>query len=622
MAASRRGRPRKAEGSSAEIKDEKCPACPETATTGDGKDDWIRCDACNVWYHWACAGNAEDYNMIDKWFCSGCLAEDTKRAITLKPPTRKSTRARPQRDYAGLHNNGVEADPQHFIRMMEGKPLKEDTFRRMDGADVGVEWLEEDELAMTEPVIIEKSTGLGLTMPDSDFTVQDVVDQVGPDTPLDVMDVGTQSASPGWTLGKWGEYFAKDSAEREKILNVISLEISGTPLGDQILPPRLVQEIDWVEKYWPSTRKGKGHLYPKVQLYCLMGVANAWTDWHVDFAGSSVYYHIVSGEKIFYFIRPTPANLAAYERWSGSEIQGRTWLGDLVDEVIKVKLTAGNTMIIPTAWIHAVQTPVDTLVFGGNFLHSYDVAGQLKVRDIEIATAVPRKFRFPHFTKLCWYVADKYLRDLKGHSPHPRVSRSMAQLADFLVSQARVLESGDEAAKKDVREQVPHDRVKDPSAVARELRWRARLASGLGSDDEGESVASAPSKAVAPPAKRGRKRKRPASEETEGIVEPDVAGPVRFRNFRPRRWDKVDVTKGDVEEKGVKAKRPRTEEEVLEWAGRADIEMDTKQEGEEDALWQEGTLVTTKQTVTKIRRTEKGMERERVERILEEWRFA
>ncbi len=56
----------------------------------------------------------------------------------------------------------------------------------------------------------------------------------------------------------------------------------------------------------------------------------------------------------FLFIRPTAANLAAYERWSGSEIQSHTWLGDMVDEVIKVNLGEGNTMIIPTGWIHAV----------------------------------------------------------------------------------------------------------------------------------------------------------------------------------------------------------------------------------------------------------------------------
>jgi hypothetical protein len=48
--------------------------------------------------------------------------------------------------------------------------------------------------------------------------------------------------------------------------------------------------------------------------------------------------------KVFYFIRPTPANLASYERWSGTDLQSSTWLGDLVDEVVKVELVEGNTM--------------------------------------------------------------------------------------------------------------------------------------------------------------------------------------------------------------------------------------------------------------------------------------
>ncbi len=151
---------------------------------------------------------------------------------------------------------------------------------------------------------------------------------------------------------------------------MISLEVSDTPLGKQILPPRIVRELDWVGKYWPASKKGKGHSYPKVQLYCLMSVARSWTvsavavlgakslkplqDWHIDFAGSSVYYHIFRGAKVFYFIKPSPANLAAYERWSGTEMQSTTWLGDMADTVYKVELTQGNTMLIPTGWIHAV----------------------------------------------------------------------------------------------------------------------------------------------------------------------------------------------------------------------------------------------------------------------------
>jgi F-box/leucine-rich repeat protein 10/11 len=132
---------------------------------------------------------------------------------------------------------------------------------------------------------------------------------------MDFADVASQSNSPGWTLGKWVEYYNREQSARDKIRNVISLEISGTKLADRVLPPRLVRDLDWVEKFWPSTKRGKGHSYPKVQLYCLMGVATAWTvgpfnaivailcssifqDWHIDFAGSSVYYHILRGSKV------------------------------------------------------------------------------------------------------------------------------------------------------------------------------------------------------------------------------------------------------------------------------------------------------------------------------------
>lgn len=91
------------------------------------------------------------------------------------------------------------------------------------------------------------------------------------------IDVATQSTSPGWTLQKWAEYMELEPGKRDKILNVISLEISSTKLSDMVSPPRLVQDLDWVENYWPTSRKGRGYSYPKVQLYCLMGVANAWT---------------------------------------------------------------------------------------------------------------------------------------------------------------------------------------------------------------------------------------------------------------------------------------------------------------------------------------------------------
>jgi kynurenine formamidase len=39
-------------------------------------------------------------------------------------------------------------------------------------------------------------------------------------------------------------------------------------------------------------------------------------------------------------------------------------------------------------WIHAVYTPTDSLVFGGNFLHSFNISQQLRVATMENSTKV------------------------------------------------------------------------------------------------------------------------------------------------------------------------------------------------------------------------------------------
>jgi hypothetical protein len=70
--------------------------------------------------------------------------------------------------------------------------------------------------------------------------------------------------------------------------------------------------------------------------------------------------------------------------------------------------------IIPTGWIHAVHTPVDTIVIGGNFIHGLNIARQLDVYALERRTGVPRKFRFPYFEQVCWYAVVHYTRLLQS----------------------------------------------------------------------------------------------------------------------------------------------------------------------------------------------------------------
>ena len=135
----------------------------------------------------------------------------------------------------------------------------------------------------------------------------------------------------------------------------------------------------------------------------------SYTDFHIDFGGTSVWYHILKGKKVFWLIPPTEANLKAYEQWTLSGRQGDVFFGDVVEKCGMITLEAGNTFFIPSGWIHAVYTPDDSLVFGGNFLHSFAIEKQIRVAQIEEITKVPQKFRFPFFTELQWYVSYHFI---------------------------------------------------------------------------------------------------------------------------------------------------------------------------------------------------------------------
>lgn len=91
--------------------------------------------------------------------------------------------------------------------------------------------------------------------------------------------------------------------------------------------------------------------------------------------------------------------------------QNWTWLPDQTKtkECFRVDLNPGDTMLIPAGWIHAVWTPEDSLVIGGNFLTRLHYGMQFKVAQVEKANKTPVAFRYPKFQKVMWYTVLQYL---------------------------------------------------------------------------------------------------------------------------------------------------------------------------------------------------------------------
>lgn len=166
-----------------------------------------------------------------------------------------------------------------------------------------------------------------------------------------------------------------------------------------------------------------------------------------------------------------------------------------------------------------------------------------------------------------------------------------------MVSEIRTIERGTDPAKKEAKEQIPADRVKDPAALARELRWRVRVAAGYGSDDEGFMPKMA--------AANGNKRKRAQPEGAN-----DQA--AKFKNFKPRLWEAVFEVAGETEKKVVKMSKPDGDEWKDKWVAWKDEMVSEEAESEADVRQKRDVIV-------KVRKTATGVERQRVERIMEEW---
>ena len=81
-----------------------------------------------------------------------------------------------------------------------------------------------------------------------------------------------------------------------------------------------MRQISWVHQFWPSdtptkdlhdatpTERRRKLLHevaedhvrcrPRVEMFTLLGMRDSFTDYHIDFGGSSVWYHVHSGKKV------------------------------------------------------------------------------------------------------------------------------------------------------------------------------------------------------------------------------------------------------------------------------------------------------------------------------------
>ncbi|XP_071643317.1 histone lysine demethylase PHF8 isoform X1 [Temnothorax longispinosus] len=373
----------------------------------DPQQFMIQCDVCKEWYHGGCV-NLKEYVTIDldKYHCPRC-------ETTCGPSLMKVRTNLHRHDYTELDadTKPIQTGTSVFIRELKSRhfPKADEVVKHVKGHQLTFQYLQIN--GFETPIIIDGKDGLDMTVPPPNFSIRDVETYIGGDRDMDVIDV-TRQSNIRMKLRDFVEYY--NSPSRTRVFNVISLEFTNTGLSPMVEAPYIARKLDWVNSVWPRDWPEDSDIKrPEVQKYCLMGVKDSFTDFHIDFGGTSVWYHVLRGEKVFYLVKPTPANLQLYQHWMCSSTQSETFFGDQADACYKCVIKQGQTMMIPTGWIHAVLTPVDSLVFGGNFVHSLNIQMQIQIYELERKMKTPAKFQYPGFETINWFAAKKLLKELK-----------------------------------------------------------------------------------------------------------------------------------------------------------------------------------------------------------------
>ena len=327
----------------------------------------------------------------------------------------------PRRTSSLLSDPGLRRPPGSPRSRFEAKvlarssslPSADATLPRISEDRLSLEYLAGHEALLDTPFLItspedDTNSLTGTILPDC--SMEEIVAEIGAGTEVRLIDVDSQSELAGHTLADFAEYISKRTPEH-KVLNLISLEISSSQLSTRVQSPELVRQVDWIDTVWPLSRRARGD-FPQVQKYCIISMEGAYTDFHVDFGGTSVWYHVIRGGKRFFLVPPSEDNLAKFAAWMCTGDQSQAFFGDLVrqGQCQQLELSPGSTLVIPAGWIHAVYTPQDTVVFGGNFLHFFSVVKQLQVYVMEQRIHVLRTYRLPLFRQIHMYALCEALR--------------------------------------------------------------------------------------------------------------------------------------------------------------------------------------------------------------------
>ncbi|PIC17385.1 hypothetical protein B9Z55_023647 [Caenorhabditis nigoni] len=219
-----------------------------------------------------------------------------------------------------------------------------------------------------------------------------------------------------------------ETSKNEKLSAVVSIPLFVKGISMTLeLKRRIKGCLDEIEKQKPS-RKGMTmqalraekeyftkilELIPTYEKFFILSMRKAFTDLHIDFGGTFVYYYLLQGSKTFWVAPYNEENLEIYKRLE--TLNQRVWQSDpeFLKTFERVDLTGGDLVFLPSGTLHMVYTEKESLVFGGNFLSAQNLPLHYEIVRIEEKTS-KKNIRFRNFWDIQFaYLKHCYMDDVK-----------------------------------------------------------------------------------------------------------------------------------------------------------------------------------------------------------------
>lgn len=311
------------------------------------------------------------------------------------------------------------------------------------------------------PIQIETNDGLEMQL-DANLSLENLAKFYPVDHALDCFEV-TRQVKARLTVGYLLEQLQLTINQRVDVY-LTRLDLSKhEQLERSIAPPRIVRKLSWVDQYYP-----KVPFRPNLSTYGFVSMENGYVDFHIDVGGTAAWYHIVSGEQTFIFVEPTDTNLELFEKWENSANKQETMFFVNAERYFKVRVSAGETLLIPNGWIYAILTTEDTLMVGGYYLHSISIAQQLRMFDY-LKRAFPEKqhLQLSGYEYTCWYAAPN-LEKLIKDSFKNRIPRHLSEGVEVLLE--KLNQWLNQSRRKESQQQQLVPQAIDCAKIVRDLR--------------------------------------------------------------------------------------------------------------------------------------------------------